>query len=280
MVQITPRVIPDAYEFFVCLTQNTEWTPPEDGFYRVTCIGAGANGSTGGNGSTSKESIDGNHYYKWFNGGSGGSGGGAGGIARSMLELQSSVPVHCTVTNAISSFGNHLSATAGSGVNGGAGSGGNDFNTVGNNGGSGGWGGWVKTSNYLDKFPSSQRQPSAGNQGAGNGARGGSGGSNVESDIWDSVAGGGGAGGGGTYKLPDNISFDDPLYTTYISLNLSGYSGGNAGGGPSYYPPFSSTTPIWYGGGNGGGGGNSSGRGVGGSPGSPGGILIEKGVFH
>lgn len=108
VVQITPRVIPDGYEFLACLTQNTEWTPPEDGFYRITCIGKSGDGGNGGNGDNWKSEIDSLHFYNNWAGGDGGHGGGAGGIARSVLELKSSEPVHCTVTSAASSFGSYF----------------------------------------------------------------------------------------------------------------------------------------------------------------------------
>ena len=88
-------------------------------------------------------------------------------------------------------------------------------------------------------------------------------------------------GGGGTYQLPENIAYDDNLYTTYIKRDLTGYKGGNGGEGrASSYPAFDATNPVWYGGGNGG-GGASSGRqqGAAGSAGSPGGILIEEAIY-
>lgn len=286
-VTYTPRLVPDAYEFLACLTQNTEWTPPEDGFYRITCIGKSGDGGNGGNGDNWKSEIDSLHFYNNWAGGDGGHGGGAGGIARSVLELKSSEPVHCTVTSAASSFGSYLSATAGNGKNGGTGSGGNDFNTTGNPGGVGGDGGWIKVSNYTSQYPTSQTQPSPGSKGGGNGSKGGAGGKNSEDGHLSSSAGGGGGGGGATYKLPPEISYDDPLYSKYIIRDLSGYSGGKAGYSGSRYPVFSASNPVWYGGGNGGGGGSAGsyqswdGFNPGyGSPGSPGGILIEKGVFH
>lgn len=94
--------------------------------------------------------------------------------------------------------------------------------------------------------------------------------------------------GGANYNLPSDIAYDDPLYTTYITLDLSMYKGGDGGGGRSIaptaassYPAFSATTPVWYGGGNGGGGGRA-GRdeaGTAGTAGSPGGILIEEATY-
>ena len=290
VVQITPRVIPDAYEFLACLTQNTEWTPPEDGFYRITCIGKSGDGATGGTGRW-EQGTGGDSYGDWictYYGGAGGNGGGSGGISRSVLDLRASEKIHCTVSSSISSFGSHLSATAAVWNTPGEGKGGNNFNTIGNNGGSGGTGGWDKA---LNGYPSTsnRRLPKSGSRGGGNGANGGqarTAGENYPAE------GGGGGGGGASYNLPPDIAYDDPLVTTYIVQSLANYSGGHGGDGrngsptaASSYPAFNPLSPVWYGGGSGGGGasaGNSSTTrpGATGSAGSPGGILIEKGVFH
>ena len=290
VVQITPRVIPDAYEFLACLTQNTEWTPPEDGFYRITCIGKSGDGATGGTGRW-EQGTGGDSYGDWictYYGGAGGNGGGSGGISRSVLDLRASEKIHCTVSSSISSFGSHLSATAAVWNTPGEGKGGNNFNTIGNNGGSGGTGGWDKA---LNGYPSTsnRRLPKSGSRGGGNGANGGqarTAGENYPAE------GGGGGGGGASYNLPPDIAYDDPLVTTYIVQSLANYSGGHGGDGrngsptaASSYPAFNPLSPVWYGGGSGGGGasaGNSSTTrpGAAGSLGSPGGILIEKGVFH
>lgn len=289
-VTYTPRLVPDAYEFLACLTQNTEWTPPEDGFYRITCIGKSGDGATGGTGRW-EQGTGGDSYGDWictYYGGAGGNGGGSGGISRSVLDLRASEKIHCTVSSSISSFGSHLSATAAVWNTPGEGKGGNNFNTIGNNGGSGGTGGWDKA---LNGYPSTsnQRLPKSGSRGGGNGANGGqarTAGENYPAE------GGGGGGGGASYNLPPDIAYDDPLVTTYIVQSLANYSGGHGGDGrngsptaASSYPAFNPLSPVWYGGGSGGGGasaGNSSTTrpGAAGSPGSPGGILIEKGVFR
>ena len=290
VVQITPRVIPDAYEFLTCLTQNTEWTPPEDGFYRITCIGKSGDGATGGTGRW-EQGTGGDSYGDWictYYGGAGGNGGGSGGISRSVLDLRASEKIHCTVSSSISSFGSHLSATAAVWNTPGEGKGGNNFNTIGNNGGSGGTGGWDKA---LNGYPSTsnRRLPKSGSRGGGNGANGGQ--ARTAGEIYP-AEGGGGGGGGASYNLPPDIAYDDPLVTTYIVQSLANYSGGYGGDGrngsptaASSYPAFNPLSPVWYGGGSGGGGasaGNSSTTrpGAAGSLGSPGGILIEKGVFH
>ena len=288
VAQITPRVIPDAYEFLACLTQNTEWTPPEDGFYRITCIGKSGDGATGYRGSYTSRPVRPTVTHSTMSGGYGGSGGAAGGMARSVLELRTSTSVHCTVTTSITSFGDYLSATAGIWNTPGAGTGGTDFVTTGNEGGQGGRGGRHEGETGT---AGSKSYPARGNDGKGNGGQGGA--ARVSSSNFDiNNVGGGGGGGGGTYALPSNISYDDPLYTTYIVRDLRNYRGGDGSdgryvGSGSRYPEFSASNPIWYGGGNGGGGGSAGsyqswdGFNPGyGSPGSPGGILIEKGVFH
>ena len=288
VVQITPRVIPDGYELLTCLTQNTEWTPPEDGFYRITCIGKSGDGATGYRGSYTSRPVRPTVTHSTMSGGYGGSGGAAGGMARSVLELRTSTSVHCTVTTSITSFGDYLSATAGIWNTPGAGTGGTDFVTTGNEGGQGGRGGRHEGETGT---AGSKSYPARGNDGKGNGGQGGA--ARVSSSNFDiNNVGGGGGGGGGTYALPSNISYDDPLYITYIVRDLRSYRGGDGSdgryvGSGSRYPEFSASNPIWYGGGNGGGGGSAGsyqswdGFNPGyGSPGSPGGILIEKGVFH
>lgn len=287
-VTYTPRLVPDAYEFLACLTQNTEWTPPEDGFYRITCIGKSGDGATGYRGSYTSRPVRPTVTHSTMSGGYGGSGGAAGGMARSVLELRTSTSVHCTVTTSITSFGDYLSATAGVWNTPGAGTGGTDFVTTGNEGGQGGRGGRHEGETGT---AGSKSYPARGNDGKGNGGQGGA--ARVSSSNFDiNNVGGGGGGGGGTYALPSNISYDDPLYTTYIVRDLRSYRGGDGSdgryvGSGSRYPEFSASNPIWYGGGNGGGGGSAGsyqswdGFNPGyGSPGSPGGILIEKGVFH
>lgn len=287
-VTYTPRLVPDAYEFLACLTQNTEWTPPEDGFYRITCIGKSGDGATGYRGSYTSRPVRPTVTHSTMSGGYGGSGGAAGGMARSVLELRTSTSVHCTVTTSITSFGDYLSATAGIWNTPGAGTGGTDFVTTGNEGGQGGRGGRHEGETGT---AGSKSYPARGNDGKGNGGQGGA--ARVSSSNFDiNNVGGGGGGGGGTYALPSNISYDDPLYTTYIVRDLRSYRGGDGSdgryvGSGSRYPEFSASNPVWYGGGNGGGGGSAGsyqswdGFNPGyGSPGSPGGILIEKGVFH
>ena len=270
-VTYTPRLVPDSWAFEKCITSNEEWTPDETTMYRVTCIGKSGDGTSGSPG-THKDD---------YRGGNGGNGGGTGGISCSILKLSSDSAVHVTVTSSISSFGDYLSATAANGTTAGTAFGGNEFNIDGNNGGTGGKGGH-------DTFNNIDTAPKRGSNGGGNGAKGGS----ATKDGSYFGRNGGGGGGGASFSLPEDIPYDDPLYTKYIIQDLSDYKGGNGGvfagtgkdatSGDSY-PQFSADNPIWYGGGNGGGGGNAtnttSNPGAAGSAGSPGGILIEKGVF-
>lgn len=284
----TPRLVPDSYQFLKCITGNEEWTPPEDGFYRITCIGKSGDGATGYRGSYTSRPVRPTVTHTTMSGGYGGSGGAAGGMARSVIKLRTSAPVHCTVTTSVSSFGNYLSATAGVWNTPGAGTGGTDFVTTGNEGGQGGCGGRFEGETGT---AGSKSYPARGNDGKGNGGQGGA--ARVSSSNFDiNNVGGGGGGGGGTYVLPFTISYDDPLYTTYIARDLRSYKGGDGSdgryvGSGSHYPEFSASNPIWYGGGNGGGGGSAASSQIWdgfnpgyGSPGSQGGILIEKGVFE
>ena len=131
-VNVIPEVIPTGYEFLECITSNKEWIPPENGYYRITCFGKSADGISG----TDFGYLVSSYHYA----GSGGNGGGSGGLCRSVLHLTSESSIHCTVSRSITSFGDYMSATAASGINGGTASGGNEFNANGNNGGSGGKG--------------------------------------------------------------------------------------------------------------------------------------------
>lgn len=279
-VNVIPEVIPTGYEFLECITSNKEWIPPENGYYRITCFGKSADGTDGGG--------QGYMVHQYHYAGSGGNGGGSGGLCRSVLHLTSESSIHCTVSGSITSFGDYMSATAASGINGGTASGGNEFNSNGLNGGRGGLGVSYSIPDAGDRVLQNAGQ--AGSSGA-SGASGGSRGTNT---WYYSDGGAGGGGGGAKYNVPE-VPYDDPLYTKYTVKNLSSYKGGNGGdfdphpsssdrgtqgGAGSSYPQFSADNPVWYGGGNGGGGSGGNFYGGKGSAGSPGGILIEKGVFN
>lgn len=262
VAQVTPNVIPTGYEFLTCLTENTVWTPPEDGFYRINVFGKCADGTNGGSGSPNTGTS----------GKPGGSGGASGGFARSLLDLKTSDKINCTVNASITSFGEHLSATGATGQFGvGSGSGGNLFNLNGFRGGSGG-GGYTGYTQAQDGSPGENNGASGGFKPSGTG-----------------VYKGGGGGGGARIPVPA-VDYDDPLYTTYTLTSLAQYRGGSAyydsSGGPgSSYPAFNPNSPVIYGGGNGGGGGcdgegvHKGGAGGAGSAGSPPCIIIEKGVY-
>ena len=86
-----------AYPIVVILTESTTWTVPRSGTYRVTCIGSGGL-------SELKGSASSNYHY---------AGGGGGGIGVSQIYLSKSEQVAITVSDAVSGFGNYVSATAG-----------------------------------------------------------------------------------------------------------------------------------------------------------------------
>lgn len=278
-VDYTPMLIPESYEFFECLTANQEWQPPQSGTYRITCIGKCANGETPPYPTRDDSYAD------------GGYGGGSGGISRSILQLDSSKKYHCTVDTTITSFDSYLSATAAIGKEPGVGTNGNEFNVAGARGGDGGH--------------SSVKAGAGGNNGClpGDGYRSGGGGANLvipedlkyddtlylitQRSLSDKR---GGRGAGYTLKRHSCPQIDAPLIGSY------NYSVPSPPTEPSYYPVFNPDTPKFYGGGSGGGGGvrryvstcsNCGGNHAGytshqsssGAPGSPGAIIIEKGVF-
>lgn len=285
-VDYTPQLIPETYEFFECLTANQEWKPPTDGIYRITCIGKCADGLTAPKPGSSTV---------W---GIGGAGGGSGGISRSILQLDSSKKYHCTIDNTISSFDSLLSATAAVGREPGNGVGGNEFNVTGAQGGAGGA---VKKAGMA-----------GGNEGCSPGiintknrycAGSGGGGANLvlpDSIPYDDTLYSmtqrslasfqAGRAAGCDYADSSHIISDGNLI-----YGTCHHSEPYAPSTPSSYPAFNPAAPMFYGGGSGGGGGyttySSSGdhaRCTGftisrdpaaGSAGSPGAIIIEKGVF-
>ena len=253
---IPPEPEDDAYEFLEMLTQTTQWSPSEDGWYSVYCVGKSGDGISG-------------HNLGVYSG-SGGAAGGSGGIARSTLYLKTTDVIEITINDSLTSFGDYMSATSGAngtgygslyadaeGGTGGTANGGNKENLTGFKGGFGG-----KGANSV-----SGTSPSAGGTGENSGAAGGGA---ANSEKWKCGGGGGGA------RLPDS---------KYVIASLSGYRGGNGGisaDGGSVYP--TTNPPTLYGGGNGGGGGRSGNSNVSskaagaGSPGTPGCIIIEKAV--
>lgn len=80
---------------------NTTFIVPQNGQYFVTCVGKGGDGSNGGGTTTNY-----GHYA--------GAGGGGGAVAKSLLNLQKGEEVTIIVDSTRSSFGDYLSAGAGS----------------------------------------------------------------------------------------------------------------------------------------------------------------------
>lgn len=104
----------------ICITQSLTFTVPQTGTYLVTCVGHGGKGS---------------HlpaFYSYVR-----ASGASGAIAKSKLSLTQGQQIEVTVTSALSSFGNYLSATAGAdgggaaAPSGGTASGGNMINVNG-----------------------------------------------------------------------------------------------------------------------------------------------------
>lgn len=261
---VTPNLTPTGYKFITCLTQTTNWTPPEAGVYRVTCFGKCADGGNGENSGG-------------VTGGAGGFGGSSGGISRSILTL-SKTSIPCTIDETISSFGSYLSATAPIGSEAGQATGGNDLNYPGKKGGAAGRCGTAHIGGTADNgYP--------GEVGENNGGSPGKGGKSSSG-----YSGGGGGGGGANYGIPSSLSASDPI-RKWTQSSLADFKAGDGGktstgssGGESgkSYPSFNPSAPNLYGGGNGGGGsGGEYGQKFGGtgSKGSPGVIIIEKGTY-
>ena len=208
---MTPNVEPSSFEFLYCVTVNTEWAPPEDGFYRINVFGKCADGGSGIGGQKQPQ--------KWWRGYPGGAGGASGGFARSMLYLTTRDRITCTVNNSVTSFGNYLSATGATGQTGvGKGTGGNLSNLNGFKGGSGAQG-----------EPDGEKR---GGNGENDGARGATGG-------WYSGGGGGGYGGGAQIPMPYEGYNQQPKYTTpnngafsvtETDVTVSGGGRGGSGG--------------------------------------------------
>ena len=248
---VTPNVIPEKWGLLQCITDSTTWTVPKDGFYRVHVFGKCGDGGDG----ESPKNEDGLPSDA-----SAGAGGASGGYAQSILQLHGEEKIYCTVNTSISSFGEHLSATAAVGTRAGTASGGTEHTLNGYPGGSG----------------------EGQNRGAHEGAVG-------QGYLGGSPGGGGGA------RLPS-----PELGFPYIPDDLYEYSGGEGGGfttsGGTYngnpgssYPTFNPQAPRLYGGGNGGGGAGGYyssnydrtyySKGGAGSKGSPACIIIEKGIY-
>lgn len=283
-----PAPVPDfpsEWELYEVVRVNTTWTPPEENaWYRVHVFGKcgdGGNGTAGGSG------------------GYGGAGGNSGGYASAILYGKDIIATACTIDSTITSFGSFLAAAAGGSASGRTVSSVVGIGTVGE--------GCYAPTYALSGYKGGAPQNAGGNSGAKAGSLPSPAWTDQDGDTrtdYDDI----GTPGGGGARLPTP-------YTNfpYVPNNLNNYSGGRAGwaytnysdevGGAasagSSYPSVDLTAPMLYGGGNGGGGGaysytdrDSNGNGVtvgdpyhvyngsggAGSAGSPGLIIIERGV--
>ena len=247
---------PENYAFFMAFMADTTWTVPENGWYRVWCVGKSGDGGN-------------------VSGRSGNGGGGSGGIAQSILFFKKGTHVPIVIDRTKSAFGDYMTATAGTdgsaptaGV-GGVATGGNISNE---NGFSGGTGGRSETKN-------SSSTP--GGNGANGGMKGGTGGTTPFSNRY---GGGGGAGGA---RLPaEHCPYVSPPYTNQYTAGSAGRCGEEScsnGASSTLYPALSPDPSMLLFGGGGGRGGNTSiskhtGSGGAYSVGTPGIIIIEKGA--
>ncbi|WP_206460482.1 hypothetical protein [Anaerovorax sp. IOR16] len=246
----------------ILATKNETFIVPISGNYRITCIGRGGNGASGKKATalSGKRTTD-QHTA------SGGEGGGGGGAAQSVIHLEAGQNIVITVNDAVSSFGNLLTATAGANATetsigvGGTASGGNVFNSNGANGGEhastlGGNGG---TAGFIDGINS-----------------GGVGGIGGKSRNYPAVGGKGGDGGKGFFNVPlcfgvgvgiDQVVAGSGANGATGSMNDVGLINGKAGGKSMIFPDSnvsagggsgsveSGNYGIGEGGGGGGGGG-------------------------
>ena len=247
------RKTPDNWVFHQAYTTDGTFIVFESGWYRIFAVGKSGDGANG-------------------SGAHGGGSGGTGGIACSLLYLKADEEVPITVNDALSSFGSYLSATAGttptgqSGGIAGVAEGGNVSNESGYAGTSGGTG-------------RSSASGDNGSDGLNGGAKGGNCGGNY---ISNRPHAGGGAGGS---RLPAlNCPYvSEPATFSGGSGGYAGDTHGSAGADASAYPEFIvGPAMVLYGSGSGGGGrsynNDASGNGGARSKGTPGVVIIEKGV--
>lgn len=269
---------PASYNLVVVLTANTSWTVPETKWYKIYCVGRSGDGGYGG----ADYSAKGNPR----SGGGGGAGGNTGGVSIRQVFLKKGEVIPVTISTENTSFGSYASATRGGnggtatpGVNGGynnggiggvisttlgAAYGGDIANYAGLKGGAGGKGGG-----------SSSGPPTAGT------GVGGNTGGTWASGAYAAHLGGGGGGSGIKYQ---------GLAAYQAAVDLAGGAGsGKGSGGTGTGHIFPAYPQFFCGSGAGGGGagpkevssddtyGAYFSGGVGGL-GSPGGVVIEKGV--
>ena len=256
-----PRAEPTTYEKIAEYTTSGTWTAPEDGYYQVYAIGKGGDGGNGGDGK----------FYNSTIYGSGGGGGGGGGIAQSRIYFLAGDELRITVNSSITSVGGKTTMSAVSGEKG-------------------------TTAQNADTSAGTIGTPGKG------GGGGVSSGGNI-SNINGGIGGNGGSGGSGSTP-PQNGASANGISSFYGYGGESGSrgSGGGGGGGAPLaknpylgkagnggnggYPPTSTATSgegaKKYGGGGGGGSGrdNKTASIPTGGSGSPGVVIIEKGVYN
>lgn len=209
---IPPEPGDNGWELAYSYTSNATWTAPWDGWFRITSIGAGGAGATGGAFYAVRRKVA----------GSGGGGGGSGGCSVSVLYCKAGDTLSITYNGSAKAAGTiggeaiTVYASAGgtgkpgdvgsyttipSGGNGGAAGGansGNKFNLPGNAGGKGADG-------YVATLDSGRYTPSTT-------PNGGTGGTSVAShNAAFAGKGAGGAGGRGGYRVDSYHWYDDPV---------------------------------------------------------------------
>ena len=253
--------LPDSWEYYTYLTQDTSWEVPADGWYRILLFGQCGSGGYGQN-------IGSNGL-----GGGGGAGGGSGGYACSAYKLEKGAVIEITCNTSLVSFGDEMSVTGG--TNGGT----NSLPSASANGGTGGiaTGGIIANLNGADGGKSGNTAAINGTMGGNDGAPGGNGTTRSGQDVSTQYA----TGGGGGAALARHES--NEKYLGDIKSCKGGNGGyGLAGSRATVYPdPFATGTPVLYGGGCGHGAffnPPGEGNGFASNPGSPACVIIERGV--
>ncbi len=105
---------PESWQFYEAITETGLWTSSKNQWIRVHVIGPGGTGGSGGKGAvyTSGETT-------WRKSGGSGAGGSGGGLAISELYVKAGDSIACTLSSALTSFGDF--GTALKGANGGNG---------------------------------------------------------------------------------------------------------------------------------------------------------------
>lgn len=209
---IPPEPGDDGWELAYSYTYNTTWTAPWDGWFRVTSIGAGGSGATGG------AFYDVRRYVA----GSGGGGGGSGGCSVSVFYCKAGDTLSITYNGSAKAVGTIAgeaitvyASAGGNGKSGGVGS----YSTV-PSGGNGGVAGGANSGNRLNLAGNAGGKGTDGYVPAVSGGRytpstapsGGAGGTSVAyHNAVFAGKGAGGAGGRGGYRVDPTHWYDDPV---------------------------------------------------------------------